>query len=100
MEVKDSFGVQLMRLFVGEPVWTAHNRPQEDHPARQEYINSLLTEQVRQPLEAHWGIVSIIITYNCAVVAFGKLGNIYDHSSLYQVIKCMDGLLWSSCLAS
>lgn len=45
--------VKLMRLFVGEPVWTAHNRPQEDHPARQEYINSLLTEQVRQPLEAH-----------------------------------------------
>lgn len=44
--------VKLMRLFVGEPVWTAHNRPQEDHPARQEYINSLLTEQV-QPLEAH-----------------------------------------------
>ncbi|MCD7453017.1 hypothetical protein HAX54_019274 [Datura stramonium] len=24
----------LMRLFVGEPVWTPYNRPQEDHPAR------------------------------------------------------------------
>lgn len=45
--------VQLMRLFVGEPVWTAHNRPQEDHPARREYIKSV-TERVGVPLAAHW----------------------------------------------
>ncbi|OVA03465.1 Acireductone dioxygenase ARD family [Macleaya cordata] len=32
--------VKLMRLFVGEPVWTAYNRPQEDHPARMEYIKN------------------------------------------------------------
>jgi 1,2-dihydroxy-3-keto-5-methylthiopentene dioxygenase len=33
--------VQLMRLFIGEPVWTALNRPQEDHPARQEYVKNV-----------------------------------------------------------
>ncbi|CAA6662250.1 unnamed protein product [Spirodela intermedia] len=26
--------VKLMRLFIGEPMWTAYNQPQEDHPAR------------------------------------------------------------------
>lgn len=41
-----------MRLFVGEPVWTAYNRPQEDHPARKEYIKGL-TGQAGVPLEAH-----------------------------------------------
>ncbi|XP_057547135.1 acireductone dioxygenase 1 [Amaranthus tricolor] len=33
--------VKLMRLFKGEPVWTPYNRPQEDHPARKEYIKHL-----------------------------------------------------------
>lgn len=27
-----------MRLFVGEPVWTPFNRPQEEHPARVQYL--------------------------------------------------------------
>ncbi|XP_057489087.1 acireductone dioxygenase 1 [Actinidia eriantha] len=45
--------IKLMRLFVGEPVWTAYNRPQEDHPARKEYINSLLPQKIGVvPLEA------------------------------------------------
>lgn len=44
--------VKLMRLFIGEPVWTAYNRPQEDHPARKDYTKSL-TEKVGLPLEAH-----------------------------------------------
>ncbi|XVF38286.1 hypothetical protein REPUB_Repub20aG0087700 [Reevesia pubescens] len=44
--------VKLMRLFVGEPVWTAYNRPQEDHPSRKEYIQTL-TEKVGVPLRAH-----------------------------------------------
>lgn len=48
----DDFVVQLMRLFVGEPVWTPYNRPQEDHPARKEYIKSV-TERVGVPLTAH-----------------------------------------------
>ncbi|PKU85551.1 1,2-dihydroxy-3-keto-5-methylthiopentene dioxygenase 1-like [Dendrobium catenatum] len=34
--------VKLMRLFIGEPVWTAYNRPQDDHPARKDYVNSLM----------------------------------------------------------
>lgn len=45
--------MQLMRLFVGEPVWTAYNRPQEEHPARKEYIESF-TKKVGVALEAHW----------------------------------------------
>ncbi|KAL5671980.1 hypothetical protein ACJX0J_016286, partial [Zea mays] len=32
---------KLMRLFIGEPVWTPLNRPQEDHPARQEYVKNI-----------------------------------------------------------
>ncbi|MED6171148.1 Ard4p [Stylosanthes scabra] len=44
--------VKLMRLFMGEPVWTAYNRPQEDNPARKEYIKSL-TEKTGVPLAAH-----------------------------------------------
>ncbi|XP_043692158.1 1,2-dihydroxy-3-keto-5-methylthiopentene dioxygenase 1-like [Telopea speciosissima] len=39
--------LKLMRLFVDEPVWTPFNRPQEEHPARKAYVNSLV------PLEAH-----------------------------------------------
>lgn len=30
--------VQVMRLFVGEPVWTPHNRPQEENPSRMKYL--------------------------------------------------------------
>ena len=29
---------QAMRLFVGEPVWTPLNRPQDEHPIRKEYV--------------------------------------------------------------
>ena len=46
------YNVQLMRLFVGEPVWIAYNWPQEDHPSRKDYINSL-TEKIGVPLAAH-----------------------------------------------
>ena len=44
--------VKLMRLFKGEPVWTAYNRPQEDNPARKEYIKGL-TEKFGVPLATH-----------------------------------------------
>ncbi|KAK2632855.1 hypothetical protein EUGRSUZ_L00979 [Eucalyptus grandis] len=44
--------IKLMRLFVGEPVWTAFNRPQEEHPARKQYARSL-TDKVGVALAAH-----------------------------------------------
>lgn len=33
--------IKAMRLFVGEPVWTPHNRPSDDHPARAEYVKKM-----------------------------------------------------------
>mmetsp|Transcript_18741 Transcript_18741/g.40301 ORF Transcript_18741/g.40301 Transcript_18741/m.40301 type:complete len:202 (-) Transcript_18741:796-1401(-) len=30
--------IKAMRLFVGEPVWTPYNRPQEEHPSRKRYV--------------------------------------------------------------
>ncbi|KAL7144793.1 hypothetical protein ABFS83_07G036200 [Erythranthe nasuta] len=34
--------IKLMRLFVGEPVWTPFNRPQDDHPARKDYVKGMI----------------------------------------------------------
>lgn len=31
--------IKAMRLFVGEPVWTPLNRPQEEHPSRHKYVH-------------------------------------------------------------
>jgi 1,2-dihydroxy-3-keto-5-methylthiopentene dioxygenase len=30
--------IKALRLFVGEPVWTPYNRPQDDHPSRSKYL--------------------------------------------------------------
>ena len=35
--------MQAMRLFVGEPVWTPFNRPQDDKPSRKKYVETFLT---------------------------------------------------------
>ncbi|XP_076437530.1 acireductone dioxygenase-like [Babylonia areolata] len=32
--------IKAKRFFVGEPVWTPHNRPADEHPARKEYEKS------------------------------------------------------------
>lgn len=32
--------LQALRLFVGEPVWTPYNRPQDEHPSRVKYTES------------------------------------------------------------
>lgn len=46
--------IKLMRLFLGEPVWTAYNRPHEDHPSRREYIKNLSVKVgMGVSLEAH-----------------------------------------------
>ena len=34
--------MQALRFFVGEPVWTPHNRPNDHLPARYELINSIV----------------------------------------------------------
>lgn len=33
--------IKAMRLFVGEPVWTPHNRPADDMEARRQYVQKL-----------------------------------------------------------
>eukprot|EP00245_Coleochaete_scutata_P001071 TRINITY_DN112_c0_g1_i1.p1 TRINITY_DN112_c0_g1~~TRINITY_DN112_c0_g1_i1.p1 ORF type:complete len:198 (-),score=58.69 TRINITY_DN112_c0_g1_i1:704-1297(-) len=40
--------IKAMRLFVGEPVWTPYNRPQDDNPARLDYIQEFI-EAVKKP---------------------------------------------------
>jgi 1,2-dihydroxy-3-keto-5-methylthiopentene dioxygenase len=40
--------IHAMRLFVGEPVWTPFNRPQEDHPSRKKYVLQFLAEEKKE----------------------------------------------------
>ena len=35
--------LQAMRLFVGVPVWTPLNRPQDDHESRLKYVDNFIT---------------------------------------------------------
>lgn len=37
--------IHAMRLFVGQPVWTPFNRPQEDHPSRKVFVRHYLEEK-------------------------------------------------------
>mmetsp|Transcript_2465 Transcript_2465/g.2670 ORF Transcript_2465/g.2670 Transcript_2465/m.2670 type:complete len:226 (+) Transcript_2465:38-715(+) len=36
--------IHAMRLFVGQPVWTPFNRPCEEHPSREKFVEQYLTE--------------------------------------------------------
>ena len=38
--------VQCMRLFAGDPVWTALNRPQEENAARTSYVKEFIAPVV------------------------------------------------------
>lgn len=38
--------IKAMRLFVGVPVWTPHNRPQEQHPSRVKYLQDFAASSV------------------------------------------------------
>ena len=40
--------IHVMRLFVGEPVWTPFNRPCDEHPSRQKYVELSTNE--------NWGL--------------------------------------------
>uniref|UniRef100_A0A0D6R4G9 Acireductone dioxygenase n=1 Tax=Araucaria cunninghamii TaxID=56994 RepID=A0A0D6R4G9_ARACU len=45
---------KAMRLFVGEPVWTPYNRPQDDNPIRQGYVDNFLKKgDSTNAVEAH-----------------------------------------------
>mmetsp|Transcript_45789 Transcript_45789/g.132100 ORF Transcript_45789/g.132100 Transcript_45789/m.132100 type:complete len:223 (-) Transcript_45789:821-1489(-) len=37
--------IHAMRLFIGQPVWTPFNRPQEDHPSRKAYVEKFIEEK-------------------------------------------------------
>ena len=34
--------IKAMRLFIGQPIWTPFNRPQEEHISRQKYVSSYI----------------------------------------------------------
>ncbi|KAJ4722536.1 1,2-dihydroxy-3-keto-5-methylthiopentene dioxygenase [Melia azedarach] len=38
--------IKAMRLFVGDPVWTPYNRPQDHLPARKEYVEKVLQKEM------------------------------------------------------
>ncbi|KAG5005079.1 hypothetical protein JHK86_029218 [Glycine max] len=39
-------GHKALRFFVGEPVWTPHNRPNDHLPARQQYVKDFVEKDV------------------------------------------------------
>jgi 1,2-dihydroxy-3-keto-5-methylthiopentene dioxygenase len=45
--------IKAMRLFIGDPVWTPFNRPQDNHPIRQAYVSSVLKSRTGTPITAH-----------------------------------------------
>jgi len=43
--------IHAMRLFIGQPVWTPFNRPQEQHPSRQSYVTKFMQGDEAQEAE-------------------------------------------------
>ena len=43
--VDEADSIHAMRLFIGQPVWTPFNRPQEDHESRKKYVEGYLEEK-------------------------------------------------------
>uniref|UniRef100_A0A7S2IBX5 Acireductone dioxygenase n=1 Tax=Helicotheca tamesis TaxID=374047 RepID=A0A7S2IBX5_9STRA len=37
--------IKAMRLFIGQPIWTPFNRPQEEHPSRKKYVTEFIEEK-------------------------------------------------------
>jgi 1,2-dihydroxy-3-keto-5-methylthiopentene dioxygenase len=37
--------IKAMRLFIGQPIWTPFNRPQDEHPSRQKFIKEFIEEK-------------------------------------------------------
>ena len=37
--------IKAMRLFIGQPIWTPFNRPQEEHPSRVKYVTEFIEEK-------------------------------------------------------
>ncbi|VVB07190.1 unnamed protein product [Arabis nemorensis] len=48
--------IKLMRLFVGEPVWTPYNRPQEDHPIRAQQSTKAVVKNFPITKSSHRGV--------------------------------------------
>jgi len=43
---KDSINtIHLMRLFIGNPIWTSFNRPCEEHPSRKKYVEQYINNE-------------------------------------------------------
>ena len=40
--------IQAMRLFIGQPVWTPFNRPQEDHKSRKYYVETYMKAEEKK----------------------------------------------------
>ena len=40
--------IQAMRLFIGQPVWTPFNRPQEDHKSRKYYVDTYMKDEEKK----------------------------------------------------
>ena len=36
--------IKAMRLFIGDPIWTPFNRPQEENASRKKYVNDFFAD--------------------------------------------------------